>query len=90
VYKSFDEFVAATANSRSPRDRPRAFLIGSPPMFRGTTKPGRDIEAQIMQHFPGVPMFVEKPIATGPKEELDESFKVAKLIADSGAIVSVG
>lgn len=74
----------------SPKERPRAFVIGSPPMFRGTLHPGRDIEMQIQKHFPGVAMFIEKPVATGPKSEIEEAFKVAKFISDGGAIVSVG
>ena len=74
----------------SERERPHAVIVGSPPMFRGTTKPGRDIEMQILKHLPGVPMFIEKPVATGPEEEIQESFHVAKAINDSGVICSVG
>lgn len=59
-------------------------------MFRGTSKQGRDIEIQILKHFPGVPLFIEKPITTGPSDEIEEAFKVAKYINDSGAITSVG
>ena len=86
VYKTLDDFV----KNLTPKERPRAFVIGSPPMFRGTLQPGRDIEMQIQKHFPGVAMFVEKPVATGDKSEIEESFKVAKFISESGAIVSVG
>jgi len=74
----------------SPRDRPRAVIVGSPPMFRGSTESGRDIELQILKHFPGVPIFVEKPIATGPDSEIDDAFQVGKAISDSGTICSVG
>ncbi|PSR74105.1 hypothetical protein PHLCEN_2v10061 [Hermanssonia centrifuga] len=74
----------------SRKDMPRAFVVGSPPMFRGTTQPGRDIERQILKHFPGVALFIEKPIATGPSGEIEEAFKVAKHISDSGAVCSVG
>lgn len=74
----------------SPRDRPRAVIVGSPPMFRGTTLPGRDIEMQIIKYFPGVAMFIEKPIATGPATEIDEVFKVSKHINDAKVICSVG
>ncbi|KAF8559813.1 hypothetical protein OG21DRAFT_1503035 [Imleria badia] len=86
VYRTLDDFV----KNVTQKERPRAFVIGSPPMFRGTLQPGRDIEMQIQKHFPGVAMFVEKPVATGDKSEIDESFKVAKFISESGAIVSVG
>jgi hypothetical protein len=51
---------------------------------------GRDIEMQIMKHFPGVPMFVEKPTATGPADEIAEVYKVAKEISNTRTIVSVG
>lgn len=86
VFKSLEDFV----KNMSPRDRPRAVIVGSPPMFRGTTQPGRDIEMQILKHFPGVAMFIEKPIATGPSTEIEEAFKVAKFITDSGVVCSVG
>jgi hypothetical protein len=38
VFKSFEEYVNAQANAWD--HRPNAFVIGSPPMFRGTTIPG--------------------------------------------------
>lgn len=86
IFKTLEDFV----QSMLPRDRPRAVIVGSPPMFRGTTKPGRDIELQILSHFPGVALFIEKPIATGPEDEIPESFKVCQAIVDSGAVCSVG
>jgi hypothetical protein len=86
VFKTLDDFV----KNMSPRDRPRAVIVGSPPMFRGTTRPGRDIELQILRHFPGVALFVEKPIATGPEDEIQEAFKVSQAIVNSGVVCSVG
>ncbi|TFK98935.1 putative oxidoreductase C terminal-domain-containing protein [Pterulicium gracile] len=86
VYKSLDEFV----KNMTPNQRPRAIVIGSPPMFRGTSQSGRDTERQIMKHFPGVPLFIEKPIATGPESEMQESFEIAKQLKESGTIHSVG
>ncbi|KAF8163246.1 putative oxidoreductase C terminal-domain-containing protein [Crassisporium funariophilum] len=86
VFKTFEDFV----KNMSPRDRPRAIIVGSPPMFRGSTKAGSDIEIQILKHFPGVAIFVEKPIATGPESEIAEGFKIAKMIQDSKTICSVG
>lgn len=86
VFRSLDDFV----KNVSKKDTPRAFVIGSPPMFRGTTQSGRDIELQIMKYFPGVALFVEKPVATGPSNEIEEAFKVAKTIGVSGTICSVG
>jgi hypothetical protein len=84
VYQGLDDF----SKNMTPQDTPH--VIGSPPMFRGTVQPGRDVETQIMKHFPGVPMFIEKPIATGPETELQEVFKISKQISDSGTICSVG
>ncbi|KAH9066435.1 putative oxidoreductase C terminal-domain-containing protein [Lactarius vividus] len=86
VFKTLEEFV----ENMLPRDRPRAVIVGSPPMFRGTNRPGRDIELQILRHFPGVALFIEKPIATGPEDEIAETFKISQAIVDSGAICSVG
>lgn len=86
VFKTFEDFVRNT----TPRDRPHAIIVGSPPMFRGSTEPGRDIELQILKHFPGVAMFIEKPIATGPEQEIQEGFKIARMINDTQTICSVG
>jgi hypothetical protein len=86
VCKTLQEFV----ETMSKKEMPRAVIVGSPPMFRGTTKPGRDIEIQVLKHFPGVALFIEKPIATGPGDELPEAFQVAKTIQNSGTICSVG
>jgi predicted dehydrogenase len=86
IFKTLDDF----RQSMLPRDRPKAVVVGSPPMFRGTTQSGRDIELQILRHFPGVALFIEKPIATGPENEIVEAFKVSQAIVDSGAVCSVG
>lgn len=72
------------------RERPRAVIVGSPPMFRGTTRPGRDIELQILKYFPEAALFIEKPIATGPENEIEEAFKVSQAIIDGNAVCSVG
>lgn len=86
VFKNFDDYL-----KNMPKGiRPRAFIVGSPPMFRGTLQSGRDIETQIIKHFPGVALFIEKPIATGPAEEIEEGFKIAKQIEDTKTICSVG
>jgi len=86
VYKTFDEFV----KNMTPAERPRVVVIGSPPMFRGSLQPGRDIEVQILKHFPGVAIFVEKPIATGPAHEIQEGYEIAKMIHDNKTVCSVG
>lgn len=59
-------------------------------MFRGTLQKGRDTEVEILKHFPGVPLFVEKPIATGPVEEVEQTYKIARMIEDTETICSVG
>lgn len=86
ICKSLDEFVS----TMTKKEQPKAVVIGSPPMFRGSTLQGRDIEIQILKKFPGIALFVEKPVATGPFEELKDAFDVAKIIDDSGSICSVG
>ncbi|KAI0341581.1 hypothetical protein BDW22DRAFT_249477 [Trametopsis cervina] len=86
VYRSLDEFI----KDLTPNRAPRVFVVGSPPMFRGTQLSGRDVETQIVKNFPGVALFVEKPVATGPVGEMEEAFKVAKFIGDSGTVCSVG
>ncbi|KAF7305120.1 hypothetical protein MKEN_01227200 [Mycena kentingensis (nom. inval.)] len=86
VFKTLDDFV----KNMAPKDRPRAVIVGSPPMFRGSLVPGRDIEMQILKHFPGVAMFIEKPVATGPKAEIQDAYTIAKTIQDSKTICSVG
>jgi hypothetical protein len=86
VYKTLEDF----AKNMAPRERPRAVIVGSPPMFRGTTRPGRDIELQVLHYFPEAALFIEKPIATGPEDEIQEAFKVSQAINDSGVVCSVG
>ena len=86
VFKSLEDFI----KDMDPADRPQAVIIGSPPMFRGTARAGRDIEMQILKLLPGVPMFVEKPVAIVPITEIDEIHKVAKYISDSEVVCSVG
>lgn len=86
IFKSFDDYV----RNMNPREKPSAFIVGTPPMYRGSLQPGRDLELQILQHFPGVAMFIEKPIATGPESEIHDGFKIAKMISDSNTICSVG
>jgi predicted dehydrogenase len=86
VCKDLDEFVS----TMTKKEHPRAVVVGSPPMFRGSTLPGRDIETQLLKKFPGIALFVEKPVATGRFEELKDVFEVAKTIDTSGSICSVG
>lgn len=86
MFKTFQDFV----KQMTPKDRPRAVIIGSPPMFRGSTHAGRDVELQILKEFPGVALFVEKPIATGPEEEIQDGYEIAKAIDLSRTTCAVG
>jgi len=86
VYKTLEDF----AKNMTPEQRPRAIIIGSPPMFRGSLQPDKDLEVRIIKYFPGVAMFIEKPIATGPYEYRQDGFAIAKMIVDTKTICSVG
>ncbi|KAK4048794.1 hypothetical protein OIV83_004560 [Microbotryomycetes sp. JL201] len=85
ICKTFDEFVETMTDA----ERPHAFIVGSPPAFRGSLQPGRDIEMQILKAFPeNTPaMFIEKPISTG---SVEDALSVAKTLVDSRTVVSVG
>lgn len=86
VFKTFEDFI----KNMPATDRPRAVIIGSPPMFRGSTQPGRDIELQILEHLPGAAIFVEKPIATGIDSEINDVFEVSRRVEEAQTICSVG
>jgi hypothetical protein len=86
VFRSLEDFV----NGASHNDSPRAFVLGTPAFYRGTTQRGRNIEMQLLELFPKAAIFVEKPVTTGPKGELGEVFKVAEHVRDASIICSVG
>ena len=86
ICKNLDEFFS----TMTKKEYPKAVIIGSPPMFRGSTAEGKDIEIQLLKKFPGIALFVEKPVATGRFEELGDAFGVAKAIENSGNVCSVG
>jgi predicted dehydrogenase len=86
VFTSLDDLV----ENMSSDARPHAVIVGSPPMFRGTTKSGKDIEMQILKYFPGVAIFIEKPITTGPITEIQDLFKVAAAVNAASVTCSVG
>jgi hypothetical protein len=86
VFKSLEDFI----DGLSRDDFPRAFVLGTPAFYRGTTQRGRNIELQLLELFPMAAIFVEKPVTTGPKWELREAFKVAEHVRDAGIICSVG
>lgn len=86
IFRTLEEYAQAMIN----QEKPRAFIVGSPAQFRGTMRPGRDVEMQILRDFPGVAIFVEKPVATGPLSEIDDVFTVSKILSESGTLCSVG
>ena len=49
---------------------PDAVIIGTPPAFRGTMAPGRDIEVAVSKKFPSAALFVEKPISASFPEDV--------------------
>ncbi|GAA5849807.1 hypothetical protein JCM3766R1_007023 [Sporobolomyces carnicolor] len=85
ICPSLDDFVT----TMQPDERPHAFIVGSPAAFRGSTAQGRDVELQILKHFPrNTPaMFIEKPIST---DSADKAIEVGRTLVDSGTVVSVG
>jgi hypothetical protein len=87
IFKTLDDFVNDWPLSRKHL---HAFTIASPAFTRGTMQPGRDIEMQIMKHFPTVSISVEMPLSCAPMTEMDDVFKVAKRITNAGTICSVG
>lgn len=68
--------------------QPQLIFLCSPPHFRGTITPGRDLETQLISTFGSSPtIFCEKPVSTArPHEPL----KAAERLRKSGNIVSVG
>jgi predicted dehydrogenase len=86
IFASLDDLV----KNMSSEARPHAVIVGSPPMLRGRTKSGKDIEMQILKVFPGIAIFIEKPITTGPAAEIQDAFKVARAINAAGGPCSVG
>lgn len=83
VYPTFPDFV----KNMKPEQKPHAIWVGSPPAFRGREEQGRDLEKALIEAFPDVGIFIEKPVSTGP---VDEAFSIAERLKKSGNVVSVG
>lgn len=85
ICSSLEDFVA----TMPPGQTVHAFIIGSPPAFRGSTAKGADVELQIIKLFPNrIPaIFVEKPISTDTVEQVTQ---VSRALYDSKTVVSVG
>ncbi|KZS90060.1 hypothetical protein SISNIDRAFT_444355 [Sistotremastrum niveocremeum HHB9708] len=83
VFRTVEEFATAMLS----KDTPRIILVGVPPAFRGSTLPGHNLEQQVLKHLPGIPMFVEKPVATGP---VSRTLVVSQEIGKAGTLCGVG
>ncbi|WFD26270.1 hypothetical protein MNAN1_001247 [Malassezia nana] len=83
VHPSFKSYLETV----TPENRPHAIWVGSPPAYRGSTEPGRNLEQLLTDGLPGVPLFIEKPVSTGC---VDQAFAVADMLKKSGNLVSVG
>ena len=44
-------------------EQPNAVFIGTPPEYRGTMIPGRDVEIAATKKFPSSALFIEKPVS---------------------------
>ncbi|EXJ70750.1 uncharacterized protein A1O5_05740 [Cladophialophora psammophila CBS 110553] len=67
---------------------PDLIVLATPPHYRGTTQPGRDLEVQVISAFGPAPgLFCEKPISTAQTTEV---WPVAKLLQQSGNKIAVG
>ena len=62
-------------------------MLGLRPHVHGSTKPGKDIEIQLIKTFPKVALFVEKPLSLDTFEEVE---KVSKALQEAGTVTSVG
>ncbi|WFD18754.1 hypothetical protein MCAP1_000965 [Malassezia caprae] len=83
VYPDFKSYLESVTRE----NHPHAIWVGSPPAYRGSTEPGRNLEQLLTDGLPGVPLFIEKPVATGA---VDQAFAVADMLKKSGNLVSVG
>lgn len=71
----------------------RAIFVATPPAFRGGLSSPRDLELQLNANFPDVPIFLEKPVATGApwEESVGEAKEVARrLAANHKGVISIG
>ncbi|KAH9939832.1 putative oxidoreductase C terminal-domain-containing protein [Amylocystis lapponica] len=79
--------VSAAAASLPEASCPRLVIVGAPPFTRGSDVPGHDLELQLASAFPGCPLFVEKPVSSGPE---DGCWRVTAALQRSRTLVAVG
>ncbi|WOO84424.1 putative protein [Vanrija pseudolonga] len=85
VYRTIEDYHDAL--NKSGKEQPEAIIVGSPPMFRGGTTAGRNLELELVKLFPGVAYFIEKPVSAGP---VNEAWQVTQDLIKNGNVVSVG
>lgn len=85
-YASVQEAAKGLAKSKS--GPVQLIMLATPPQFRGSISPGRDLELQILATFGKEPaIFTEKPVTTG---SVDEAYNVAHRLGASGNLAGVG
>ncbi|KND01037.1 uncharacterized protein SPPG_04130 [Spizellomyces punctatus DAOM BR117] len=82
-YNNIENFLA----SLSEDNKPDVVIIGVPPAFHGTTKPGSDLEIRLSRALPHAALFIEKPISSAHVHEVKE---VGHDLASRKSLVSVG
>ena len=80
--------VYADVHSMLGQAHPDAVFIGVPPAAHAGTRPPKDIELACAAA--SVPMFIEKPLAAVPPEELAPVAEAIRKAARKGLVVSVG
>ncbi|WWC70175.1 uncharacterized protein I206_104123 [Kwoniella pini CBS 10737] len=69
-------------------DTPHLAVLGFQANCRGSTKPGHDNELELIQYFPKIGLFIEKPISD--VEDFSDVEAVGKKLKENGNVTSVG
>jgi predicted dehydrogenase len=67
--------------------KPDAVFVGTPPSFRGTMIPGRNIDVVVSQKWPSAAIFLEKPVSS---ERVGNVRPLAAFFNEMGTLVTVG
>lgn len=86
IYTSLDAYVQSGAHEKEGA-KPDAIWVCAPPAFRGRTEPGRNLEQQLLAHFPNTGIFIEKPVSTG---QVAQALEVSQALTAAPAPKSVG
>ncbi|KAK4689723.1 hypothetical protein P7C73_g374, partial [Tremellales sp. Uapishka_1] len=62
--------IKEAGSGLSTSETPQMGLLGIQPTYRGSTAPGKDAELEVKRYFPGIAIFVEKPISSSPLSEV--------------------